>query len=233
LSWASGRRLASDVDDRALPERLLAHQRRNGFAFGLAGTAIAFYSTRSILWALPLLFSTLLISGYPLRRALFSETWPATRYLSFFHRLVIAVYGFWFVLASIPFLTRLAGTRDWIAGAVLAVVLIVWERHYAAFFLRLVRARPLEDGPLLERFRELARTAGMPEPDYLRVDLEGGSVANALALGSLRGNAVVFTDTLLARLEPDEAAAICGHELAHLNTSRRRVSGRCGPPRGA
>src|SRR6185503_15332291 len=104
--------------------------------------------------------------------------WPATRYLSFFHRLVIGVYGFWIVLASVPFLARQAGTRDWIAGGVLAAAMIVWERHYAALFRWMIRTTPLEDGPFLERCRALARACGMPELRFLRVDLAGGAVAN-------------------------------------------------------
>ena len=55
-----------------------------------------------------------------------------------------------------------------------------------------------------------AARAAVPAPD-----LHGGAVANALALPSLRGNAVLFTDTLLERLDEDEIVAICGHELAH------------------
>jgi Zn-dependent protease with chaperone function len=215
VSWVSCRRLARYVDDPSIPERLLAHQRRNGIALGVAGATIAIYSTRSIPWAAPLLFSSLLLAGYSLRRTLFDETWTAARYLSFFNRLTVAVFGFWITLASVPLIAAQAGTLDWVAGLIMGAALIGWEHHYGAIFRRLVGATPLEDGPILERCRALAIAAGMPEPAYLRVDLRGGSVANALALPSVRGNAVLFTDTLLARLDPEETAAICAHELAH------------------
>jgi Zn-dependent protease with chaperone function len=215
VSWLSGRRLARHEHDPSLPERLLAHQRRSGIALGVAGAMIAVDATRSIPWAAPLLFTSLLLAGYRLRRTLFDETWTVARYLSFFHRLTIAVFGFWIVLASVPLMAAQAGTRDWMVGGLLAAALIGWERYYAPIFRWLIGATALEDGPILERCRALANAAGMPGPAYLRVDLHGGSVVNALALPSLRGNAVLFTDTLLARLDAGEIAAICAHELAH------------------
>src|SRR5688572_13822791 len=95
VCWVSGRRLARYEHDPSLPERLLAHQRRNGIALAVAGSAIAIYATRSLPWAALLLFSSLLMAGYRLRRTLFEETWTVARYLSFFHRLTIAVLGFW------------------------------------------------------------------------------------------------------------------------------------------
>jgi hypothetical protein len=53
-------------------------------------------------------------------------------------------------------------------------------------------------------------------PRFERVDLGGGVIANAIALPSVTRPAVLFTDTVLERLTQDEAAAICAHELAHL-----------------
>jgi Zn-dependent protease with chaperone function len=215
VSWLSGRRLARHAQNPSLPERLIAHRRRAGIALGIAGALIAIYAPRSLPWAAPLLFSSLLMAGYPLRRTLFEETWTVAHYLSFFHRLTIAVLGFWLLLASVPLVAAQAGTRDWIVGVVLAAALIGWERYYAPIFRWLIGATALQDGPILEQCRALARAAGMPEPAYLRVDLHGGFVVNALALPSIRGNAVLFTDTLLARLDAREIAAICAHELAH------------------
>ena len=215
VSWVSGRRLTRYEHHPSLPERLLAHQRRSGIALGVAGATIAIYATRSLPWAALLLFSSLLMAGYRLRQTLFEETWTVARYLSFFHRLSIAVFGFWIVLASVPLAAAQAGTRDWMVSVVLAAALIAWDRYYAPIFRWLIGATALEDGPILERCRALARAAGMPEPAYLRVDLHGGFVVNALALPSSRGNAVLFTDTLLARLDAGEIAAICAHELAH------------------
>ena len=93
--------------------------------------------------------------------------------------------------------------------------MIAWDRHYSRVLRYLLRCRPLEEGPLLARCRQLATKCSLPGPLFLRADLHGGAVANALALPSLRGNAVLFTETLLERLDEDEIVAICGHELAH------------------
>ena len=215
VSWLAGRSLARDVEDRSLPERLLSHQRRNSVTMGVAAGTIAMIAPAALLWAAPLLFTTLLLAGYPLRRALFEETWSVGSYLSFFHRLTLGIFGFWILLAALPFLAALAGPLDWLAGAVLSAVLIVWERHYARVLRACLRATPLEDGPIRDRCRALAQAFGQPQPEFLRVDLRGGTVANALALPSLRGNAVAISDTLLTRFSLDEIGAICAHELAH------------------
>ena len=215
VSWLAGRSLAKDVEDRSLPERLLSHQRRSSVTMGVAAGTIGMIAPAALLWAAPLLFTTLLLASYPLRRALFEETWSVGSYLSFFHRLTLGIFGFWILLAALPFLAALAGPLDWLAGAVLAAVLIVWERHYAGVLRAGLRAMPLEDGPIRDRCRALAQAFGQPQPEFLRVNLRGGTVANALALPSLRGNAVVFSDTLLTRFSLDEIGAICAHELAH------------------
>lgn len=215
ISWLAGRSLAKDLDDRSLPERLLSHQRRTSVTMGVAAGTIGMIAPGALIWAAPLLFTTLLLAGYPLRRALFEETWPVGRYLSFFHRLTLGIFGFWILLAAMPFLASRAGPLDWLAGALLAVVLIVWERHYTGVLRACLRAVPLEDGPIRDRCRALVQAFGQPQPEFLRVDLRGGIVANALALPSLRGNAVAFSDTLLTRFSLDEIGAICAHELAH------------------
>ena len=217
LSWWSGTRLARRLDDPVLPERFMAHHRRNGILLVAGFVASATVEPRALPWTAPLLFSTVVAASYPVRRALYGETWSLAAYLSFFHRLSIGVFGVWIVLGAIPALAAVAGRFDWIAGAITAGLVIAWDRHYARVLRYLLRCRPLEEGPLLARCRQLATKCPQPEPLFLRTDLHGGAVANALALPSLRGNAVLFTDTLLERLDEDEVVAICGHELAHFD----------------
>jgi Zn-dependent protease with chaperone function len=215
LSWWSGTELARRLDDPVLPERFMAHQRRNAVLLAAGFAASAVVEPRALPWTAPLLFSTVVAAGYPVRRAIYGETWGLAAYLSFFHRLSIGVFGVWIVLGAMPALAAMAGRFDWIVGAITAGLVIVWDRRYSKVLRYLLRCRPLEDGPLLARCRQLATTSPLPEPLFLRADLNGGAVANALALPSLRGNAVLFTDTLLERLDEDEVVAICGHELAH------------------
>jgi hypothetical protein len=79
-----------------------------------------------------------------------------------------------------------------------------------------LRSEPIADPALLARFTALADRCRALRPLFEHVNLRGGAIANAVALASMRRPAVVFSDTLLARLDHDEAAAICAHELAHL-----------------
>jgi hypothetical protein len=177
LSWWSGTQLARSLDDPVLPERFMAHQRRNGMLLAAAFVASAIVEPRALPWNGPLLFSTVLAAGYPARRAIYGETWSFTAYLSFFHRLTIGVLGVWMVLAAIPAVGAMAGRFDWIAGAAAAGLVIAWDRHYSRVLRYLLRCQPLEDGPLLARCRQLATKCPLPVPEFLRADLHGGFVA--------------------------------------------------------
>ena len=216
ISWWSGRGLAALVDDPILPERLIAQRRRNACVAALAVMGLAVISTRSLIWTLPLTLLALHVGAYSLRKAVFSETWTLLAYLSFFGRTMVGVFGLWLLLAGVPWLASAAGSADWIVGLILAPLLALWNLRYADAVRLCLRTRPLEPSPLLARCRLLAESCNLPQPAFERIDLNGGVVANALALPSPGGASVLFTDTLLARLTDDEAAAICAHELAHL-----------------
>src|SRR5688500_1252826 len=122
-----------------------------------------------------------------------------------------------------PMVTAAARPLDGLAAGIFALLLAAWSVRYADVFRRLVGSRPIEDPQLLSRFHELVRTSGIAMPRFERVDLRGGVVANALALPSLRGSSIIFTDTLLEKLEPAETAAICAHEIAHLEHFNPRL----------
>ena len=216
ISWWSGRRLAGMLDDPILPERLVAHQRRNGAVLILAIGGLAAVAARSLAWTLPLAIVALHAGAFPLRKALFAETWTFGAYLSFFGRLYFGLFGFWILLAATPSLAARAGSADWLAGVLLAATLLAWNLRYARVVRLCLRTRPLEESPFLTRCRALAEMCGLPQPGFERLDLRGGVLANALALPSFGGSSVLFTNTLLERLRDDEAAAICAHELAHL-----------------
>ena len=53
--------------------------------------------------------------------------------------------------------------------------------------------------------------------------MHGGVFANAVALPSITHPLVLVTSTLVERLDPDETAAILGHELAHIEQYNPRV----------
>ena len=210
------RALIRAADDPALPERLVAEQQRNGQIAGLVFMVLAIASPKALWWTLPLMYLARVAAGYSLRRTLFEETWSFPEYLWFVVRLTLAIWGFWLSVALLPFLPSLAGEFDWVAAAAMALVLVWWNARYSDTVRFLLRSRPIENPSLLERFTRLANSCSLPTPRFEQVTLGGGVIANAIALPDLRGSAVVFTDALLSRLDESESAAICAHELAHL-----------------
>jgi Zn-dependent protease with chaperone function len=213
----SGRRLRRLLDDPALAERLLASRRFSGLTIGLPLGTLIYWWPRHLPWTLPLLIVARMTAAYPLRKALYQETWPLGAYLSFFLRLAVGVYGFWIVLAFTPSIVALGGRFGWLVAGLLALTLTLWNIHYADTVRLLVRARPVNDAALVARFRGLAAAAAIPAPRFDYIDVSGGVLANAVALPSLRGNGVLVSSTLLERLDPDEVVAICAHEIAHFD----------------
>jgi Zn-dependent protease with chaperone function len=126
------------------------------------------------------------------------------------------VFGFWILLALLPMIAEMAGSRSWMLALPLAAILFAWNRYPSQIIRYALRSTRIADQALVSRFAELAGKCSIPPPLFERVNLHGGAVANAIALASLRESAVLFSDTLLDRLERDEAGAICAHELAHL-----------------
>jgi Zn-dependent protease with chaperone function len=222
VSWWSGRRLARLAGDPALPELLAAHGRRNRAVLFIAAVGLACVaSLTQSAFALPVIVGCLIAlaglvaAGYPLRRVLYHETWSFGSYFAFYPRLIVGLFGFWIVLASLPNLAALAGKRDWLVAGAFAGLLVLWNIHYADVVRLCLRTRPIAEGEFLARCRALADACGVPQPRFERIDLRGGVIANALALPSLRTSSVLFTDTMLEKFDQQELLAVCAHELAH------------------
>jgi len=223
LRWHWGRGLARLADDPALPERLLASQRRNQLAIFCATVGIVLLAPNSALWVMLLLLVAYLTAGYPLRKRLYNETWSVAAYLGFFSRLIVGAYGFWFLLLLAPTILSQLGRADWLAGAAIAGVLLAWNERAADVIRWCLRAQPITDPALVARFAQIvsaAKDVGSPALDY--IDMGGGAVANALALPSLTRPGVLFSSTLLGLLDADETIAISAHEVAHLEYYDRR-----------
>ena len=216
LRWWWGRSLAHAPDDPLLPERLMATGRRAGVVMGTCAATLALVWPSLAVWSVPLLVTLFAVAGFPLRKTLYQETWSLGTYLRYLARLTGGVFGFWILLAATPWLVAYAGRLEWIAAAALAALLLLWNYHYGPILRRVLGTRPIADGVLAARFDALVAAAGIARPRFEYVVLDGGVVANAVALPSLRESAVVFSETLLARLETDEIVAIAAHEIAHL-----------------
>jgi Zn-dependent protease with chaperone function len=221
LRWWMGVRLLGRLDEATFPERLAAHHQRNGAVFAFAILVLIWTSPRATFWSLPLLILSRTAAGFPFRRQIYGETWSLAGMLLFFGRLILGVYGFWLLAINTPFLASRAGRLDWIAAALLGAILIAWHERYPEILRSVLRARPVQDPLLLERFRSMAAAAPAHRPWLFEyVNMNGGALANALALPSLRQSTVLFTSTLLERLDADEMTAICAHEIAHLEYYR-------------
>lgn len=216
VSWWDGRAFKRRLDDPTLPERLHAARVRRGSTFGAALVLLAVASIDALTWSLPLMLAAMLVAAYPLRRALFAETWSLTRYVWFFIRLTVAVWGFWLMLPAAPFIVTAAGSFDWLAALLLGSSMLGFNARYAETLRFILKVRPVDDPVLTSRFQALVQKSGIPMPRFEYVPLHGGVIANALALPSVRQSSVLFSETQLERLEPDETVAICAHELAHL-----------------
>lgn len=218
----SGKRLVALADDPALPERLQEHRRR--LMQVTVGTVVVVTAVSWPWgpWVAPLPVLCALAGGFPARRALLEEEWALPAYLSHVVRFTVAGAGFWMVLAFAPAVIGLTGPFSAVVGAVLCGGLLAWNHRGRDVFLHLARATPLERPDLVSRLA-VVRERSTAEPPRLYVaGSPGARWANAFALPSLRGSAVLFTRTLLELFDPDEIAAIFGHEVAHLEHFDRR-----------
>jgi Zn-dependent protease with chaperone function len=215
-TWWRGRRLSRLLGDPALPERLIAGNHQRGVITGASFALGCFISGRHALWLVPVMIVAQMAAAYPLRKAIYGETWSLAGYLSFFARLYVAVFGFWLLVASGPAMVRAAGSGAWIAALLLAVSLFAWSTYYVEAAGWIVGVTPITDSDLVARFERMVARSTADRPRLAQVRVPGGMMANAAAMPSLRGSSVVFTDTLLRHLSGDEFEAIAAHEVAHL-----------------
>jgi Zn-dependent protease with chaperone function len=223
--WWLNRALARSADDSLLAERLLATRMRGRYVLALAWGIVIVEWPDHCLWLIALMLVMRALAAYPLRKALHGETWTRAGYLWFFSRLIAAVLGFWLLLTLLPELSRWAGRGDWIVSILVAGVLLLWNERYADTLRLILRTTPITDAEVTARFAELARQVNVPVPRFEAIPVNGGVLANAVAVPSLRGSNVLMTSTLLERFARDEIVAICAHELAHIeyyNLSRLR-----------
>ncbi|HZI43135.1 MAG TPA: M48 family metalloprotease [Gemmatimonadaceae bacterium] len=233
IAWWTGRAVLTRVEDPMLPELLLERRRRlTGFTLGGA-VVIALLFASDALWAIPLLWIGLLVSSYPLRRALFGERWSALAFLRYAISSAIGHFGVWMLIGFAPaIVTSLALGLEpfdnhaairialW-TGAAFAVVIVVWQHNYARVFLALHRAAPLRATArpeLMARLDAIVERAGSGlrrRPEIYRYGAPGGYVMNALAVPSLSYPAVALGDTLLATFDDNEIAGVFAHEVAH------------------
>ena len=108
----------------------------------------------------------------------------------------------------------------WLAFNLLT--LLIWPTFIAPLFNRFT---PLEDGTLKARIDALLARCGFESKGLFVMDGSRRSAhGNAYFTGFGRSKRIVFFDTLLESLQPDEVEAVLAHELGHFK--RRHVTKR-------
>lgn len=120
------------------------------------------------------------------------------------------LYGTWAFM-------RFAGGLWWLwlfafLAAVQLVLLWLWPAFIAPLFNRFT---PLAEGPLRTRLEALAREAGFRNRGLFVMDASRRSGhSNAYFTGIVRPRIVLF-DTLVEKMDVDEAASVLAHEIGH------------------
>jgi STE24 endopeptidase len=122
------------------------------------------------------------------------------------------------LLVAVLWLMERAGALWWLwAWAVWVTfnlaVLLLYPTVIAPMFNRFV---PLEPGPVRDRVERLLARCGFASKGLFVMDGSRRSAhGNAYFTGFGRSKRIVFFDTLLSRLSPDEIEAVLAHELGH------------------
>jgi heat shock protein HtpX len=223
LHWWWTRSVTDTAASAVLPERHLAITQRVSFVTILCIVTIILGGGWHAVWMLPVQFVALAASTYRTRRVMFGETWPFWRYLSWRSRFHAGMFGLWWFIALAPTLIAVADPAwTWWLTALALAIALAWHHFSGRILLRLLGASPLERPDLDAHFARVFEGARVPKPILWRAGSEGGRLANAFAMITLHRRGVLFLDSLLDQLPPEQITAILAHEVAHLEQFHRR-----------
>jgi heat shock protein HtpX len=133
------------------------------------------------------------------------------------------MFGLWWFVAFAPTLIAQASPAwTWWLTALSLAIALAWHHWSGRILLWLLRASPLNRPGLDAHFQRVFAGARVPTPPLWRAGVEGGRLANAFAMITLERRGVVFLDSLLDLLPPEQITAILAHEVAHLEQFHRR-----------
>lgn len=124
------------------------------------------------------------------------------------------------LVAAVLWLMQAAGSLWWLWAWGIWVVfnlllMVIFPTFIAPLFNKF---KPLQDGELAQRVKALMQRCGFNAKGLFVMDGSKRSAhANAYFTGLGSSKRVVFFDTLLARLQPDEVEAVLAHELGHFH----------------
>ncbi len=122
------------------------------------------------------------------------------------------------LLILVLWLMRTAGTLWWLWAwaawmAFQLLILVLYPTVIAPLFNRFT---PLSEGPARERIEALLARCGFARTGlYVMDGSKRSGHGNAYFTGFGRARRIVFFDTLLERLVPDQIEAVLAHELGH------------------
>jgi len=197
--------------------------------WGLAGWPVA----GSLAALGPFLAATVAswIPHHRVTREISKATWGLGEYLAHEARYSFFILVPWFFFDGLADLERFlpASARDYLEHhdslqfvlfAAAFAALMIW---FPELLRRLWRCRSLPAGPLRERIESLCRRARLGYRDILLWPMGGSRMANAGVMGLVaRHRYVLFTDTLIEALTPDECEAVLGHEIGHVRGRHMR-----------
>lgn len=126
-----------------------------------------------------------------------------------------ARYNLFILAAWLPFTAFSAWLNH--LSFLLPIVLLAVAWIFPAILRRIWGCRPLTNGPVFERVRELEKRAGCRFHKIFLWEPGGGTMMNAAAVGLLPPFRYLFlTQALVDKCPPDELDAVILHELGHL-----------------
>jgi hypothetical protein len=152
-AWWTGRAIRKAIDDPALPELLLARQRRLVQVTLVAIIVSALVSAPTGFAILVLLL--VVVANYPTRRAVFGDRWSLWGYLRYTTFSAIAFFGPWLyplvvtgvvvqlVRAWIPEPSSRQTMAGVVVGMAVAIVYVIWQRFFTPVWLALHQATPI------------------------------------------------------------------------------------------
>src|SRR6187402_2312974 len=154
-AWWSGRAIRRSLDDPTLPDLLLARQRRIMQVTLVAIIASAFMASAAAFTLVAVL--GVLAAQYPIRRAVYGDTWSFGQYVRYTSFSFVAFGGLWlFPLIMTGFVVQVV--QAWVPepsasrillglalGIAASAVYLVWHRNFVRVWLALHQASPLDD----------------------------------------------------------------------------------------
>lgn len=186
--------------------------------YGPIMTGVAFFAGFALISMLLGLPESIYSTFFLEERFGFNKTTPKTFVLDLIKGLVIGGLIGLPIAAGILWIVSALGKWWWVyAWAFLSIVQLILIWAYPTFIAPLFnKFSPMEEGELKEKVLDILKRTGFASQGLFVMNASMRSAhGNAYFTGFGRNKRVVFFDTLINTLEPDEVQAVLAHELGH------------------